>query len=45
MSELWRLLWALPLVLAVGVAAMIVLRRLVLPAARHSSGTGTVRSA
>lgn len=31
MNALWRLLWALPLVLATGVAAMLLLRRFVVP--------------
>lgn len=35
MNALWRLLWALPLVLAAGVAAMLVLRRFIVPAARE----------
>jgi hypothetical protein len=31
MNSMWRLLWALPLVLAVGAAAMLVLRRFLAP--------------
>jgi flagellar biogenesis protein FliO len=38
MNALWRLTWALPLVLAVGAAAMIVLRRFVVPAASEKRG-------
>lgn len=34
MSELWRLIWALPLVLAIGVTAMMILRRFMVPVAR-----------
>jgi flagellar biogenesis protein FliO len=34
MSSLLRLLWALPLVLAIGAGAMLVLRRFVLPVSR-----------
>lgn len=38
MNALWRLLWALPLVLAIGAASMLVLRRFVVPAAREKPG-------
>jgi flagellar biogenesis protein FliO len=31
MSELWRLSWALPLVFAMGIAIMLLLRRIVVP--------------
>jgi flagellar biogenesis protein FliO len=44
MNELMRLLWALPLVIAVGAGAMVLLRRFVVPVARdHRDPHGAPR--
>jgi flagellar biogenesis protein FliO len=42
-DELWRLAWALPLVLAIGVAAALLVRRWVVPRPRGAA-TGRIRA-